>query len=105
MIGPFGLEIPYKTSEHIIPKNLNHKWLKEHECDPDKKEIKEFLYKYRERQALEERRAKVRNFNHVINLMNRFPNLDMEAIKRDYPDVDIEKAKASRKYRPMFHKD
>lgn len=34
--------------------------------------------------------------------MNRFPNLDMEAVKIQYPDVDIEKAKASRRYKPRY---
>lgn len=26
--------------------------------------------------------------------------MDMEALKKEYPDVDIEKAKGSRKYKP-----
>lgn len=43
-----------------------------------------------------------RDFNHCIGLMNRFPKLDMEALKQQYPDVDIEKVKKSRKYGGHF---
>lgn len=43
-----------------------------------------------------------RDFNHVIGLLNRFPNMDMEALRKEYPDVDIEKAKRSRKYGGHF---
>lgn len=42
------------------------------------------------------------DFNHVIGLLNRFPDMDMEALKQQYPDVDIEKAKQSRKYGGHF---
>lgn len=32
-----------------------------------------------------------------MHLIKRFPNMDMEAVKKHYPDVDIEFAKKQRK--------
>lgn len=34
-----------------------------------------------------------RDKNHVIHLMKRFPNMDMEAVQQQYPSVDIKKIK------------
>ncbi|KAB0797327.1 hypothetical protein PPYR_08321 [Photinus pyralis] len=98
--GPFGLPVDYHETEHSIPKEVNAQWQKEQnvKCRPE--DVKAFLLKYKEREYLENRRRQRRDFNHVIGLLNRFPKMDMEALKEQYPDVDIEKAKASRKYKP-----
>jgi hypothetical protein len=40
-----------------------------------------------------------REHNHVIGLMKRFPNLDLEAVKEQFPSVDIEKIRYSKKTR------
>ncbi|KAF5277775.1 hypothetical protein FQR65_LT03755 [Abscondita terminalis] len=100
IIGPFGLPVEYKLTEHSIPKEVNAKWQKEQEvkCDPD--DVARFMLKHKEKEYLAAKRKQRRNFNHVIGLLNRFPKMDMEALKEQYPDVDIEKAKASRKYKP-----
>lgn len=34
-----------------------------------------------------------RDRNHVMHLMKRYPNMDMEVLKEQYPSVDIEKIK------------
>ncbi|XP_023027390.1 mitochondrial ribosomal protein L47 [Leptinotarsa decemlineata] len=99
---PFGLPFYYKESEYAIPKEMNEEWHKKYRFFKPDKDVKAFLLKYREKEYLAKKRAQRRDFNHVIGLMNRFPNLDMEAVKEQYPDVDIEKAKASRRYRPYF---
>ncbi|KAK5646948.1 hypothetical protein RI129_005412 [Pyrocoelia pectoralis] len=98
--GPFGLEIDYYETEHSIPKEVNAQWQKEQntKCRPE--DVKSFLLKYKEKEYLQNKKQQRRNFNHVIGLLNRFPKMDMEALKEQYPDVDIEKAKASRKYKP-----
>lgn len=84
---------------------MNKKWQETHKFYRHDKDVEEFLLKYREKLYLQKRREKTRNFNHVIGLLNRFPNMDMEAVKEQYPDVDIDKAKASRKYRPYYYKN
>ena len=33
------------------------------------------------------------NYRKVCGIFKRFPNVDIEAVKAEYPDVDIEKAK------------
>lgn len=37
-----------------------------------------------------------------MGLLRRFPNMDMEALKEQYPDVDIEKCKANPRARGHF---
>lgn len=98
--GPFGLPVEYRMTEHSIPKETNIDWQKKQESNSNPDDIKEFLLKYNEKIRVEKQREQRRNFNHVIGLLNRFPKMDMEALKKEYPDVDIEKAKGSRKYKP-----
>ncbi|KAK4880264.1 hypothetical protein RN001_008410 [Aquatica leii] len=98
--GPFGLPVDYKLTEHSIPKEVNAQWQKEQEVKCRPEDVTNFLLKYKEKEYLANKRRQRRNFNHVIGLLNRFPKMDMEALKEQYPDVDIEKAKASRRYKP-----
>ncbi|KAF5281279.1 hypothetical protein FQA39_LY05165 [Lamprigera yunnana] len=98
--SPFGLSVQYKLTEHSIPKEVNAKWQKEQEVKCRPQDVQNFLLKYKEQQYIKNKRKQRRDFNHVIGLLNRFPKMDMDALKDQYPDVDIEKAKASRKYKP-----
>lgn len=43
-----------------------------------------------------------RDRNHVMHLMKRYPNLDMDAVKQQYPSVDIEKIKNYHKVRGHY---
>lgn len=38
-------------------------------------------------------------YDHVCGLFRRFENIDEEALKAEYPEVDIEKAKKDKKSR------
>ncbi|KAL1497159.1 hypothetical protein ABEB36_008164 [Hypothenemus hampei] len=98
----FGLNYFYKMSEHVIPKYMNKTWRKKYQFFKHDPDVEAFLVKLRERLYLNKRRKHTRDFNHVIGLLNRFPNMDMEALKQQYPDVDIERAKRSRKYGGHF---
>lgn len=40
-----------------------------------------------------------RDRNRVATLMRKFPNMDLAAVKEQYPDVDIERTKASKRAR------
>ena len=40
-----------------------------------------------------------RERNHVMGLVKRFPDLDLEAVKEKYPSVDIEKILTNKKTR------
>ncbi|EFA03754.1 large ribosomal subunit protein uL29m [Tribolium castaneum] len=100
--GPFGLKSYHKMCQYLIPQHLNKKHRETHEEYRPNKDTEDFLLKYREKLYLTKKRKQRRNFNHVIGLLNRFPNMDMQALKEQYPDVDIEKAKASRRHRGHF---
>lgn len=101
--GVFGLRYHHKMFQHLIPEYLNSKHrarfpkFREHDRD-----VKAFLLKYREKLYLEKRKAKHRNFNHVVGLLKRFPDMDIRALEEQYPDVDIAQAKNSRKCRGHF---
>ncbi|CAH1127813.1 unnamed protein product [Ceutorhynchus assimilis] len=98
----FGLNYYYKMSEYPLPKHMNKKWQQKYRFFKHDKDNEAFLLKYREKLYLNKKRQKARNFNHVIGLLNRFPNMDIAALKQQYPDVDLEKAKRSRKYGGHF---
>lgn len=43
-----------------------------------------------------------RDRNHVMHLMKRYPNMDMEAVKKLYPSVDTDKIKNYTKTRGHY---
>ncbi|KRT79878.1 hypothetical protein AMK59_7624, partial [Oryctes borbonicus] len=98
----FGLPHLYKQSEYPMPKHMNQEWLRKDSYRASGKDLKEFLLKYKEKMYLEQRKKKNRDFNHVCGLLRRFPNMDMQALKEQYPDVDIERAKNSSRSRGHF---
>ncbi|XP_068905116.1 large ribosomal subunit protein uL29m [Tenebrio molitor] len=100
--GPFGIRYYYKMFQHLIPQYMNKKHRENYPDYVPNKDTEAFLLKYREKLYLTKKKQQRRNFNHVIGLLKRFPNMDMDALREQYPDVDIEKAKASRKYRGHF---
>lgn len=104
VVNLFGLPEKYEKKEHFIPKFMNTRWVKsyyEHGF-VNSAAVKKFMRLYKEKQYNVERKARNRDFNHVQHLLKRFPNMDMEALKAEYPDVDIEKAKRTKKARGHF---
>ncbi|XP_072940589.1 large ribosomal subunit protein uL29m [Epargyreus clarus] len=104
VVNLFGLPEKLHKSEYYIPKFMNTKWVKsylEHGFI-NSLSVKKFYRLYKEKQYLDNKRSKTRDYNHVQQLLKRFPNLDMEALKAQYPDVDIEKAKRTKKARGHF---
>ncbi|RZC43254.1 39S ribosomal protein L47, mitochondrial, partial [Asbolus verrucosus] len=100
--GPLGINFYYKMSQYPVPRFMNKEHRENYEDYYPNRDTEAFLLKYREKLYLSKRKQQKRNFNHVIGLLNRFPNMDMEALQEQYPDVDIEKAKASHKCRGHF---
>ncbi|GBP84960.1 39S ribosomal protein L47, mitochondrial [Eumeta japonica] len=97
VINVLGLPMEYKKSEYTVPQFMNRRWVKpylEHGLITSMA-VKKFLRLYKEKKNREQRQARNRDFNHVQQLIKRFPNMDMEKLKMEYPDVDIEKAKRS----------
>lgn len=94
-----GVRFFYKMSEHLIPKILNKKWRETHIHTYNVKEVEKFLRFYGEkiRKMSIMRRRKERN--HVFELIRHFPNMDMEALKAKYPDVDVDRLLRERELR------
>ncbi|CAG4977251.1 unnamed protein product [Colias eurytheme] len=104
VINVFGLPEKYQKQEYYIPKFMNSRWVRpylEHGYISSMA-VKKFLRLYKEKQFNEERKARNRDFNHVQHLLKRFPDMDMDKLKAEYPNVDIEKAKRSKKARGHF---
>lgn len=104
VINMVGLPMKYEKKEYDIPKFMNTRWVKPY-LDygiVNSLAVKKFIRLYKEKQRNEERKARNRDYNHVQQLLKRFPNMDLEKLKMEYPNVDIEKAKRTRKARGHF---
>lgn len=88
VINAFGLEEVRHQKEHLIPKEEQPEVEEPH---VDLKIKQEFMKKYREKELNERRKEKNRNRNHVMRLLQRFPNTDLKVLAEHYPDVDIQK--------------
>lgn len=97
--GAVGLMYKHRMAEHTIPRSMNKKWQQNYKSYGHTRDARQFLKLYREKLFLEKRRARNRERNHVMGLMKRFPNLDLEAVKQQFPSVDIEKIRYHKKTR------
>ncbi|XP_041976798.1 39S ribosomal protein L47, mitochondrial [Aricia agestis] len=104
VVNLVGLQEKYEKKEYHIPRFMNTRWVQSYLDHGlfNSMAIKKFYRLYREKQHNEERKARNRDMNHVIQLIKRFPDMDMEKLKAEYPNVDIEKAKRSRKSRGHY---
>lgn len=104
VVNLLGLSEKYQKQEYHLPKFMNSRWVRsyfEHGYI-NSFAVKKFYRLYKEKLHNEARKARNREFNHVQQLLKRFPDMDMEKLKAEYPNVDIEKAKRSKKARGHF---
>ncbi|PSN33762.1 hypothetical protein C0J52_21676 [Blattella germanica] len=97
--GAFGLKYLHRSCEYLLPKFMNRKWQKDYATYSHTSDVKKFLKLYREKLFVDRRKAERRDLNHVLGLLKRFPNLDEEAVKEQYPSVDIQKIRYHKKTR------
>lgn len=117
-----GLPFRYKMAEHVIPKFMNKKWRQNNIHYYGGYAVHKFLRLYREKLFVRKRQLRKyvliihfqyyykhwnrsqyiyrflsyvfsHNQTQVQLLLRRFPNMDIEALKLKYPDVDLEKVK------------
>lgn len=104
-----GTRFHYRFTEHLIPKMLNKKWRDSHIFRFKGHAVKKFLKLSREIKYNDGRKYKNRQRNHVQSLLRNVPHVDLNALKKHYPDVDIEHQKQSDKsrghYIPSEYKD
>ncbi|KOX75095.1 hypothetical protein WN51_13402 [Melipona quadrifasciata] len=89
--NPLGLRFRYRLREYSRPKHANPEWHKTHQFGYGGYAVAKFLRLYREKLWNEKRKSRNRQINRVATLMRIFPNLDMEAVKEQYPLADVEK--------------
>ncbi|XP_076753666.1 mitochondrial ribosomal protein L47 [Xylocopa sonorina] len=103
--NPLGLRCLHQMEQHSIPKHMNTEWHKTHKFTYGGYAVRKFLRLYREKLWNEKRRLRNRQNNKVAILLRTFPNLDLEAVKEQYPLADIEKIKRTRKADGHFIRD
>ncbi|GFR18259.1 uncharacterized protein TNCT_310441 [Trichonephila clavata] len=78
--------------EHLIPMRENKEFL-EKELFPTMETVNptvpEFLLKLKEKEYLKARYTKREQRKHIKKLFKAFPNMDMEALQEEYPDIDV----------------
>ncbi|XP_077300152.1 mitochondrial ribosomal protein L47 [Arctopsyche grandis] len=97
-----GRRFHYRFSEHLIPKSLNKKWKENHIFYYRGRAVRKFLRLSREIEHNNERKFRNRQRNHVQSFLRNVPNVNLEALKKRYPDVDIEHQKQSDKSRGHY---
>lgn len=104
VVNLLGLPEKYEKKEYSIPQFMNKRWVRTYLENGyiNSMAVKKFRRLYKEKQHNEERKSRNRDFNHVQQLLKRFPDMDMQNLKAEYPKVDIEKAKRSKKARGHY---
>jgi len=97
-----GIKYMYKACEHVLPPFMNVKWLKSRKIGFGGRAVRKFLLLYREKLYNAKRKTKNRSRNEVMMLMRRNPNLNMDMLRRKFPDVDIDKLLRDDKTRGHF---
>ncbi|OAD58791.1 39S ribosomal protein L47, mitochondrial [Eufriesea mexicana] len=103
--NPLGLHFIYRMRQYSVPKFMNTKWSKKHKFGYQGYAVQKFLRLYREKLWNEKRKLRNRQTGKVTTLVRTFPNLDMDAVKEQYPLADIEKIKKRRKAEGHFVRD
>ncbi|KAH8418485.1 hypothetical protein KR009_005228 [Drosophila setifemur] len=98
----FGLQVNYKTCEHVLPPFMNLKWIKSRNIGFGGRAVNRFLLKYREQLYNAKRMAKNRSRNEVVMILRRNPDFDLEVLRRKFPDVNIEKLRNEDKARGHY---
>ncbi|XP_015926717.2 large ribosomal subunit protein uL29m isoform X2 [Parasteatoda tepidariorum] len=78
--------------EHLIPMKENKKFLEEDlfpTMETVNPTVPEFLLKLSEKERFLKRIERKKQRMHIKKLFKEFPNMDMEALQEQYPDVDV----------------
>jgi len=88
-----GLPEYRQHDEHPLPKDVNKDYQKEESEKPifDENDKSWFLMKYKEKQRSQNRALKRAMRKHVKEIMMRFPEVDRELLKQEYPDCQVER--------------
>ncbi|KAF4521907.1 hypothetical protein B566_EDAN007462 [Ephemera danica] len=94
-----GMQHRYRMSEHLIPRFMNRAWREKYKFGYEGAAVHKFLRLYREKIANKEKQRKFKEIKYVRQLFKKFPNIDIEAVKKHHPDVDIDEIHGSKEAR------
>lgn len=84
-----GVKVVYRTQEYFATKEKNYDWrVKRRYLGSNS--ISKFLRLYREKILLGKTREKNLNRNKVVNLMKRFPETNIQLLRKMFPGVDVD---------------
>ena len=86
------LKFSVPLEEHAIPMKENEKYLEEDlfpTMETVNPTVPEFLLKLKEKEKLKNRFDKRKRRGYIKKLFKQFPDLDMEALQAEYPDIDV----------------
>jgi len=88
-----GLQEYRQFDEHTVPKDENKPYLIAKRDEPyvSRKEKSWFLIRWKEKQRKQRRQTLKRHQWEVIQLLEKFPGMDVEALKEKYPDVNVDR--------------
>ncbi|XP_063988260.1 large ribosomal subunit protein uL29m [Diachasmimorpha longicaudata] len=92
-----GLRRWYQLRQHAIPKWLNSSYRNKYKFSYGGYAVAKFLRKFREKIWICKRRERNHRRAIVRKIFRRFPNVDVEAVREQYPDVDVDKAMKCRR--------
>jgi len=105
MSNAFGLKSRIKLKEHALPRWAFGDTPKPGQSHYGGYAVKKFVTLFREKLTVESTRRKRRDHNHVVRLIKRFPNMDIDKLQAAYPEVNLAKARANSKSLGNFVRD
>lgn len=88
----FGRYNVVPLEEHLIPMKENEKYLEETlfpTMETVNPTLPEFHLKLKEKEFLQKRALRRLDRKYIKKLFEEFPNLDMEALQNEYPDINV----------------
>lgn len=88
----FGRHDIVPLEEHAIPMRENEKYMEEGlfpTMETVNPTVPEFLLKLKEKERAKVRAERRLKRRHIKKLFKQFPNMDMEALQAEYPDIDV----------------
>ncbi|XP_059468409.1 large ribosomal subunit protein uL29m [Neocloeon triangulifer] len=100
-----GMRYFYKYAEHYIPKIMNRKWRAQVVHGYEGRAVKMFLLRMAEKKYNKQAWQTHCRRRYVSKLFRNFPDVDEDAIRKAFPDVDIEAAKNHKDARGNHNKN
>ncbi|KAF0291082.1 39S ribosomal protein L47, mitochondrial [Amphibalanus amphitrite] len=93
----FGVMVDRPLTEHVEPETDSNRVRPARPyASPD---VANFLKLKHEQEKTERNREARRRHRHVVGLLRRFPDLDLDMLREQYPDVDMDRVRRDKRIR------